>query len=65
LEGTITELRGRRHLVLSVSLLQRSVAVQLENDEKMLIPLPTDNAKLSVAVGFQTSSYGKLANSRV
>ena len=31
LEGTLMELRGRHHLVLSVTLLQRSVAVQVED----------------------------------
>jgi hypothetical protein len=37
LEGILVEV-GRRHLVLSVTLLQRSIAVQVENSS--VLPLP-------------------------
>jgi transcription antitermination factor NusG len=32
LEGTLTELKGKRRLVLSITLLQRSVAVEIDSD---------------------------------
>lgn len=38
LEGILLDFRGRDHLVLSVTLLQRSIAVQLENAAVTSIP---------------------------
>ena len=38
LEGILLDFRGRNHLVLSVTLLHRSIAVQVENDSVTSIP---------------------------
>lgn len=41
LEGILTELKGKRRLVLSITLLQRSVAVEIDSDAVSLAsPLP-------------------------
>jgi transcription antitermination factor NusG len=53
LEGTLIELRGRHHLVLSVSLLRRAVAVQVEDAEVTSIPQrPADQRRTIHGHGF-------------
>jgi transcription antitermination factor NusG len=38
LEGSLLDFRGRNHLVLSVTILQRSIAVQIENASVTSVP---------------------------
>jgi transcription antitermination factor NusG len=53
LEGILLSFRGRDHLVLSVTILQRSVAVQVENSAVTSIP-QTAWADPKPSMGFQT-----------
>jgi transcription antitermination factor NusG len=48
LEGTLIELRGRHNLVLSVTLLQRSVAVQVEDAEVASIPQRSEDQRRTI-----------------
>jgi transcription antitermination factor NusG len=54
IEGILVAIRGRERLVLSVSLLQRSIAVQIEAD--WVRPLRTDNAPVSEIISSGSSS---------
>ncbi len=40
LEGMLTELKGKRRLVLSITLLQRSVAVEIDSDAVSVVRAP-------------------------
>jgi transcription antitermination factor NusG len=53
IEGILVAIRGRERLVLSVSLLQRSIAVQMEAD--WVRPLRTDNAPVTETVSSGSS----------
>jgi len=46
-EGIIVDVRGRNHLILSVSLLQRSVAVEIDNAS--VTPIPRSNTYIDSA----------------
>jgi transcription antitermination factor NusG len=46
LEGMLTELKGKRRLVLSITLLQRSVAVEIDSDAVSVVHAPAGRALL-------------------
>ena len=50
LEGILLEVKGKRKLVLSITLLQRSVAVEIDSEAVSLVPAPRQGASLKSAV---------------
>ena len=52
LEGILLEVKGKRKLVLSITLLQRSVAVEIDPAAVSLVPAPRHSAAIKSAVHF-------------
>lgn len=50
LEGILLEVKGKRKLVLSITLLQRSVAVEIDSEAVRLIPTPAHGATSNPAL---------------
>lgn len=51
LEGILLEVKGKRKLVLSITLLQRSVAVEIDSEAVSLVPAPRQSASVRHALG--------------
>ena len=50
LEGILLEVKGKRKLVLSITLLQRSVAVEIDSESVSVVPTPRQSASYNPAL---------------
>ena len=50
LEGILLEVKGKRKLVLSITLLQRSVAVEIDSESVSVVPTPRQSASHNPAL---------------